>query len=83
MLFGLVNTLSLFQHFINNTLRLYLDVFCTAYINNILVYSNNLAEHKKYVNFILQALRKASLQLNINKCEFYKTEVLYLDLLFL
>jgi len=45
MPFGLANTPSLFQHFVNNTLRLYLDVFCTAYINNILIYSNNLAEY--------------------------------------
>jgi len=81
MLFGLANALSLFQHFINNTLRLYLDVFCTIYINNILVYSNNLTKYKKYINFILKALYKANLQLNINKCEFYKTEVLYFRLI--
>jgi len=45
MPFGLTNAPSLFQHFINNTLRPYLDVFYTAYINNILIYSNNLAKH--------------------------------------
>jgi len=45
----------------NNTLRPYLDVFCTAYINNILVYNNNLAEYKKYVDFVLEALRGANL----------------------
>jgi len=45
MLFGLINALSLFQHFINNTLRLYLDVFYTTYINNILIYSNSLAKY--------------------------------------
>jgi len=78
--FGLTNAPSLFQHFINNTLRPYLDVFCTAYINNILVYSNNLAKHKKHVDFILEALRGASLQLDIDKYKFYKTEVLYLRL---
>ena len=61
MPFSLVNALCLFQHFINNTLRPYLDVFCTAYINNILVYSNNLAEYQKYVNFVLKALKGAGL----------------------
>jgi len=45
MLFGLINALSSFQYFVNNTLRLYLDVFYTAYINNILIYSNNLAKY--------------------------------------
>jgi len=53
MLFSLANALSLFQHFINNTLRLYLDVFYTAYINNILIYSNNLAKHQKYIKLVL------------------------------
>ena len=43
--FGLTNAPSSFQHFVNNTLWPYLDVFYTAYINNILVYSNNLAKH--------------------------------------
>jgi len=45
MPFGLINTLSLFQYFVNNTLYLYLDIFYTAYINDILIYSNNLAKY--------------------------------------
>ena len=79
--FGLANAPSLFQHFVNDTLRPYLDVFCTAYINNILIYSNNMAEHQKYVKLVLQALCGAGLQLNVDKCKFYKTEVLYLGLI--
>ena len=67
----------------NNTLRFYLDIFYTAYINNILIYSNNLAKYRKYINFILKALKGASLQLDIDKCKFYKTEVLYLRLIIL
>ena len=80
MLFGLINALSSFQHFINNTLRPYLNIFCTAYINNILICSNNLTKYGKYINLILEALCGAGLQLNINKYEFYKTEVLYFGL---
>jgi hypothetical protein len=45
MPFGLINALSLFQHFINNTLRPYLDIFYTAYINNVLIYSDNLTKY--------------------------------------
>jgi hypothetical protein len=37
--FGLINGLVTFQRFINNTLFDYLNVFCTVYINNILIYS--------------------------------------------
>ena len=45
ILFSLVNALSLFQYFINNTLRPYLDIFYITYINNILIYSNNLTKY--------------------------------------
>ena len=83
MPFSLINALNLFQYFINNTLHLYLNVFCTTYINNILVYNNNLTKHQKYINFILEALKGTSLQLNINKCKFYKTEILYLKFIIL
>jgi len=65
----------------NNILQPYLDIFYTTYINNILVYSNNLTKHKKYVNFILEVLYRASLQLDIDKYKFYKTEVLYFRLI--
>jgi hypothetical protein len=39
--FGLINGLATFQRFINNTLFDYLNVFCTAYIDNILIYSQS------------------------------------------
>jgi len=61
MPFGLANAPSSFQHFMNDTLRPYLNVFYTAYINNILVYSNNLTKYKKHINFVLEALHGASL----------------------
>jgi len=81
MLFSFVNAPGSFQHFVNNTLCPYLDLFCTAYIDDILIYSNNMAEHQKHVKLVPQALHKAGLQLNINKCKFHKTKVLYLRLI--
>jgi hypothetical protein len=43
--FGLINSLATFQRFINNTLFNYFNVFCTTYINNILIYSQSQKEH--------------------------------------
>ena len=43
--FSLTNSLVTFQCFINNTLFDYLNVFCTVYINNILIYSQSQEEH--------------------------------------
>jgi hypothetical protein len=39
-LFRLANALSTFQKYINYTLQDYLDEFCLAYIDNILIYSS-------------------------------------------
>jgi hypothetical protein len=47
--FGLTNVPATFQHFINDSLREYLDVFCTAYLDDILIYSDTKEEHKEHV----------------------------------
>ena len=79
--FGLCNGPATFQHFMNDTLREYLDVFCTAYIDDILIYSSTLNEHRSHVMKILQRLRDAGIQADIAKCEFEVDEVAYLGLL--
>jgi hypothetical protein len=43
--FSPINSPATFQRFINNTLFNYLNVFCTTYINNILIYSQSQKEH--------------------------------------
>ena len=49
MPFRLTNALTDFQHFINDILRPFLDRFYTAYLDNILIYSNTLKEYKRQV----------------------------------
>jgi hypothetical protein len=71
MPFGLTNTSASFQHFINDVLCPYLDVFITAYLDNILIYSNNLEDHQRHVLKVLEALTKAGLHLKPEKCEFH------------
>jgi hypothetical protein len=78
MPFGLTNATASFQHFINDVLRPYLDVFVTAYLNDILIYSDNLDNHRNHILKVLEALSKAGLQLKPEKCEFHKQEVKYL-----
>jgi hypothetical protein len=45
----------------NKVLFDYLDNFCTVYLNNILIYSNNVLKHKHYVKLVLQCLQEAGL----------------------
>ena len=54
ILFGLCNMPGIFQSYINNSLREYLDVFCTAYLDNVLVYSTN---EKKHIEHVLKVLK--------------------------
>ncbi len=81
MLFNLCNEFVLFQKYINNTLREYLNKFCTAYLNDILIYFDNELEHEIHVKLILRKLQEADLQMNIIKCKFHVTQVLYLELI--
>lgn len=81
MPFGLTNAPATFQSYINSLLRPYLDVFCTAYIDDILIYSDDLTSHRLHVHTILETLQKAGLKLDINKSEFEVQEVTYLGLI--
>ena len=53
MPFGLYRALLDWQAFINNIFREYLDQFYIIYADDILIYSNNLKEHRYYVRLIL------------------------------
>jgi hypothetical protein len=60
ILFGLSNILVIFQAWINEIFYLYLDVFYIVYIDDILVYLDNLFEYKKYIKKILYVLQNTS-----------------------
>ena len=62
----------------NNILFNYLDDFYTAYLDNILIYSNNKLEYKHHVRKVLKRLRNTSLQIDLKKCKFYVTRTKYL-----
>ena len=81
MPFGLTNAPATFQHFINDTLREYLDVFCTAYLDDILIYSDTLEEHKVQVRQVLEALQRAGILLRAEKCEFFTQKTTYIGLI--
>ena len=63
----------------NGILLDYLDNFCTVYLDDILIYSDNEAEYELHVMMVLQRLRDASLQVDIKKTEFYITRTKYLS----
>ena len=55
MPFGLCNAPKTFQSYINNSLREYFDVFYTAYLDNMLVYST---KEEKYTRHVFDVLKR-------------------------
>ena len=78
MPFGLTNAPSDFQALINDVLCIYHDDFCTAFLNNIFIYSNTLKEHKEQVYKVLKVLSNARLHLKPEKYHFHQQKVKYL-----
>lgn len=69
--FGLTGSPATFQRYINWVLREYLDDFCSAYVDDILIFSTgDLQDHREKVKKILQKLMNHGLHLDISKCEF-------------
>ena len=51
--FGLTNGLATYQQYINDVLFNYLNNFCTAYLDDIIIYSKNELEYKEHVYKVL------------------------------
>ena len=78
MPFELINAPATYQALVNDILREYLDIFVFAYLDDILIYSENEEDHIKQVTLVLQALEKANMRLHPEKCVFHVKEVKFL-----
>lgn len=75
MPFGLANAPATFQAYINHALRDCLDVFCVAYLDDILVFSDNEEEHVQHVSEVLRRLLQHGLYVKLEKCEFHVSKI--------
>ena len=76
--FGLTNAPAAFQSVMNKLFSKHLYKFVMVYLDDILVFSKNPAEHDKHLCMVLDILRDANLTVAIHKCKFYQQEVLFL-----
>ncbi len=79
MLFELKNALITFQRLINDTLREYLNDFAITYLNNILIYSDNLEMHCSHVHKVLRKLSERVLYVKKSKSKFEAKEIKFLN----
>jgi hypothetical protein len=75
MPFGLKNAPATFQCVINHVLAPVLGKFCVAYLDDVIIYSENEQEHAEHVKIVLDLLINAGLRIKIDKCDFGVTEM--------
>ena len=74
--FGSKNSPACFQRLMSKVLRGIKGVAC--YLDDIIVFEESFNAHLKQVRQVFEALRKASLVVNLAKSEFIKSKVVYL-----
>jgi hypothetical protein len=77
MPFVLVNAPSTFQQMMTHILCEYIDVFVQVYLDDILIYSKNEADHEKHVALVLSVLKAEELRCSGHKCSFGLEEIQY------
>jgi len=66
MLFGLTNALAAFQYFMNDMFSDIFDVCIVVYLDDILIYSNNITQYWSHVKEVLKWLYKLGLYMKAN-----------------
>ena len=75
MPFGLTNAPATFQREMNQILFPLIGVCVYNFIDDILIYSKSVEEHLIHIQQVLEIFRKHKLKINIEKCQFFRTEV--------
>jgi len=78
MPFGLVNAPATFQTMINQIRREFLDHEVVVYLDDILIYSENMEDHIKLVQNVLDRLEQCDLAVLLKKLVFHQEEVKFL-----
>jgi len=78
MPFCLTNALAAFQRFMNNIFSDLLNICVMIYLDDILIYSNNMSKHHRHVKEVLKHFHKAGLYAKAEKCRFHSELVEYL-----
>lgn len=77
MPFGLKNATTTFQRIMRRVLS-GLEYCCEVHVDDIFVFSENEEEHLKHIELIMERLNEAKLIVNLCKCEFMKSELVFI-----
>jgi hypothetical protein len=79
--FGLTGAPGAFCRYVDNALRDVMWKCCLVYVDDIVVWSKTVEEHKKDLEEVFKRLHAAGLKLKLSKCEFFMDEITYLGFL--
>jgi hypothetical protein len=77
MYFGLTNSPATLQTMMNEITQGIISV----YLDNILIFTDSLEEHRQITRLILDRMREHKLYLRPEKCKFKKTKIEYLSVI--
>ena len=78
MPFGLCNTLSMFQATINKLFQPFLCRFIIVFFDDVLVYSETMADHLVHLESAFKLLLSGKFSLKRTKCTFAQSQLEYL-----
>jgi hypothetical protein len=82
MYFGLPNSLATFQTMMNEIFQdLITEGIVSVYLDDILIFTNLLEDHRRITCLMLNRMREHKLYLRPGKCEFEKTGIEYLGMI--
>jgi len=78
MPFGLMNAPATFQRLMDRLLYAIKGNECLVYLDDIVIFSSTMEEHRSRVGHVLERLREAGLKAGLDKCTFAQSSVNYL-----
>ncbi|KAJ3553691.1 hypothetical protein NP233_g12588 [Leucocoprinus birnbaumii] len=75
---GIRNAPAIHQRRVNQALQKYLGKFCHIYLDDIIIWSDSVDEHRRHTQLILKALQDAGLYCNLKKTKLFQTNVNFL-----
>jgi hypothetical protein len=76
---GLTNACATFQRLMNSVLNDLLGTVCLVYLDDIIIFSQNIEEHKRHVRMVVDRLRANNLKIKLSKCKIARRCIQYLS----